>query len=410
MKYLRVAVLVAIVASFAGWAACHFGWLQNPFRKASSPSDEVSSAEAEQGFDKNGNLSQMGWLEPAGAILNIHGPMGDRLDKLSVVEDADVEKGQTLALLDSRRVKELQRDTLDCQLREATLRMNAESRVADVHIRTAELGMKKVRLKEVEAKYLGKRINLLEANLALATKDYERLGKLRGRTMVSDQPDSLVSSDEVVSEQELDRQKLLVHRATTELEAARAELETLDVSQEPNAKAAQADYDAAVAGKELAASSVPIQSLENRRKIAQAELDLTEIKAPCKGRVLKIFVQEGESIGQKPILRMANVNQMVAIVEVLDVSVKRIQLGQTAVIKSNAFHKPYEAGLNGEVISIGKVVNTPELKSIDPYARVDRHVIPVRIKLDEAHCVEAANFINMQVEVEIHTGVKGKNR
>ena len=410
MKYLRVVVLVAIVVSVAGWAAYHFGWLQNPLGKAPSTSGEPSSAEVEEGIDKNGVLSVMGWLEPSGGILNIQGPMGDRLAKLAVAEDVDVEKDQVLALLASRKVKELQADLLDSQIKEATLRRDSESELADVRICMAVSGQEKVKLKEVEAESLKKKITLLKDNLALAEKDYERLGKLRGRSMVSAQPDSLVSSDEVVSEQELDRQELLVHRAKTEWAVADSELTTLHESQKLSRTAAIDEYKAAVAGKKVAASSVPIESLKCQRKMAQAELDLTEIKAPSKGRILKIFVQEGESIGQKPILRMANVDSMVAIVEVLDVSVKRIKKNQKAVIKSGAFHEPYKDGLEGEVDSIGRVVNTPELKSLDPYARADRHVIPVRIKLKNAHCAEAASFVNMQVEVEIHTGVAGKSR
>jgi hypothetical protein len=57
------------------------------------------------------------------------------------------------------------------------------------------------------------------------------------------------------------------------------------------------------------------------------------------------------------------------------------------------------------VKTIGNMVKTAELKRLDPYAPVDRHVIEVRIQLDDVN--EAARLVNegatalvnLQVEV-----------
>jgi HlyD family secretion protein len=242
---------------------------------------------------------------------------------------------------------------------------------------------------------------LLADNLALAQKDLDRLSKLRAPT----DPSGL--SDEIVSEQDLERQQLVVHRAKTEMDAAKAELRSLQETRDLSLKAAEADYGAAVAAKREAVVAIPIKSLQQRLEMAKADLALAEIKAPTSGTVLKIFVRAGESLAQKPILAMGNLARMVALAEVYEVDAKRVDRSQAAIVRSPAFHAPFDqAGLQGKVVAVGRMVNTPELKSLNPFARVDRHVIPVRIELDKKDSVEAARFVNLQVDIELHTAAK----
>jgi len=200
----------------------------------------------------------------------------------------------------------------------------------------------------------------------------------------------------------LERQQLVLNRAETELAAAQADLKMLRTTQRLSLQAADAEHLTAIASKQQTISAVPIESLKKHREIAQAEADLATIAAPCKGTVLKVFIAPGESVGQKPLLRMANLDRMVAIAEVYEGDAKRVSKGQIAVIRSEAFHAPLDkTGLKGRVVRIGNTVNTPELRSLDPYARVDRHVIPIRIELDAEGSAEAAHFVNLQVEVKL---------
>ena len=48
---------------------------------------------------------------------------------------------------------------------------------------------------------------------------------------------------------------------------------------------------------------------------------------------------------------------------------------------------------------IGQLVSTPGLQSLDPLARADRHVVEVRIELDGEGSAQAANLVNLQVDV-----------
>lgn len=398
MKYLRALVLLAVVALLGGAAACYFGWLPNPLASRANPGTAGSSLDGSDPAD-SGILRIMGWVEPAGGVIDINGIPGDRLERLAVAEGEAVEKDQVLATLESRALKQQQVDLLVIQIAEATARRDAEAQLAETRIQTAKLGQDKVKLQDLQAESLQEKIRLLEDNLALAQKDLDRLSKLRAPA------DASGLSDEIVSEQDLERQQLVVHRAKTELGAAKADLRGLQETRQLNAQAAEADYGAALAGKTEAVAAIPIKSLQERLEMAKADLALSEIRAPSSGTVLKIFVRAGESLAQKPVLAMGDLARMVAQAEVYEVDAKRVERGLPAVIRSPAFHAPFDqAGLQGKVVSVGRMVNTPELKSLNPFARVDRHVIPVRIELDKKDSVEAARFVNLQVDIEIHTG------
>jgi HlyD family secretion protein len=157
-----------------------------------------------------------------------------------------------------------------------------------------------------------------------------------------------------------------------------------------------------VASKAEADAAVPVKSLEQKREMARVELSMAAIKSPFDGRVMKTFMRPGETVSQKPILRMANLDRLVAVAEVYEVDVKSVRIGQAATIRSKAFHSPKDVdGLRGKVVQIGRIVNTPELKSLNPFAKADRHVIPIRIEIAEGDCAEAAQFVNLQVDVEL---------
>jgi HlyD family secretion protein len=164
--------------------------------------------------------------------------------------------------------------------------------------------------------------------------------------------------------------------------------------------AAEADLEAALAAKKQTLSTIAVESLKKREELAQAQWDRTVLRAPIDGTVLKIFLRPGETLGPAPIMQLADRRQMVALAEVYEADVKRIQLGQKAKIMSRAFPRPHdEQGLTGTVSRIGKTIVRPELRSLDPLAQADRHVIEVRVDLDDQGDKVAADFIHLQVEV-----------
>lgn len=398
MKYARgIIILLALGAAGAGLAS-YYGWLPNPWRGNVADGNRKL---ATNNPTEEGKLRVLGWLEPAGGFIDINAIPGDRLEAPLIAEDSLVTKGQVLAHLESRALKQLQFDASESMVQEAIARRDAEVQLAETRIQTAKLGIEKVKLQEIEAEGLQEKIKLLQDNLALAQKDFDRLRALKSAPLAT----SL--SDQVVSEQEIDRQQLVVHHARTELSAAKAEAKRLTATQGLAVQAADADLKAATAAKDEARAAVPVKSLQQKQEMARLELTMAEVKAPCDGRVMKTFMRVGETVSQKPILRIANLDHMVALAEVYEVDVKQVRMGQKVTIRSKAFHAPKDRdGLRGKVIQIGRAVNTPELKSINPFAKADRHVIPIRIEIAQDDCAEAAQFVELQVDVELHGSEK----
>jgi HlyD family secretion protein len=225
----------------------------------------------------------------------------------------------------------------------------------------------------------------LTVGFALAQKDQERIKAL---------------SKGLATDQERERQALLVQQAQSELESAQALRDQLLRTNTLGMEAAKLELKAAEEAKGQLLYAIPIASLDVQRKLAQAQFDRTQLLAPCNGTILKTYVRPGETIGSKPVLQMADLEQMVVVVEVYENEVKHIRLGQQAMIASKAFQPPYDQkGLQGKVIRVGRMINTPMLKSVDPFAPADRHVVEVRVQFNSEGSKQTVALSNLQVDV-----------
>jgi HlyD family secretion protein len=305
-----------------------------PVESTSQPCQGGRSASAADGQD---GVVGMGRVEPAGGIIDVGAMMGDRLGRLLVKEGDVVKKGVPLAELESRGLRELE-------------------------LEAAALNVKKAEAAELGTAAHQQKIDLLKVSLALAQKDQERIKGL---------------SKDLASDQERERQALVVRQAATELESAQASLRQLLRANELNLSAAK---------------------LEQKR--AQATFDRTQVAAPCDGTILKTYVRPGETIGNKPILQMADLGQMIVAAEVYENEIQHLRLGQRALVTSRAFPPPSnQKGLEGKVTRIGRMINIPVLRSVDPFAPADRHVVEVRVELDKEGSRQAAALSNLQVDV-----------
>ena len=385
MKRTVAIVLLAVVLCAVGWCAFQFDGARNLFRSADRAADADSDDQKE--------VVALGWVEPAGGLIEIRGPAGDRLESLEVEEGSSVQKGQPLACLESRSLRHLELQSIESQLAEAEARHAAESKLADARITTAELAIEEAKMLDLDVQAQQKTIDVLRANLQLAQNDLRRLEGL---------------SEDLVSDQERERQALVVQQAEAELSAAQTMLQKTSKSLNLSVEAARAELLATETSKDQVLTSIPVGSLEKRRDLARKQWEQTVIEAPCRGTILKIFVRPGESIGMGPLLQMADLERMVAVAEVYETDVKRVHPGQTALITSRAFKPPYDRrGITGKVCQIGRSFATPGLENPDPLARVDRHVVEVRVELDEEGSKATADFSNLQVDV---TFLPGRDR
>ena len=157
-----------------------------------------------------------------------------------------------------------------------------------------------------------------------------------------------------------------MERAKAEWEAAEKILKQDQLGVALAVKAAQAELDAALAGKQVAISSIPQQSLEKKLELAKARWERSVLNAPSDGTVLKVFMRQGELVGTMPILQMADLDRMIVIAQVYETDIKRLHVGQNAVVTSKSFLSPYDQqGLHGKIIRIGSIISQPTLKDLE---------------------------------------------
>jgi HlyD family secretion protein len=126
-----------------------------------------------------------------------------------------------------------------------------------------------------------------------------------------------------------------------------------------------------------------------------AELERTFVRAPFAGRVIDVLRRPGELVGTEGVLELARIDQMQAVAEVFEADVRRVAVGQKARVRSSAFAQD----MTGTVTRIRPKVQKLDQIGDDPVARKDARIVEVEVRLDNSRA--AANFTNLQVEVEI---------
>ncbi|WP_432737466.1 efflux RND transporter periplasmic adaptor subunit [Maridesulfovibrio sp. FT414] len=154
----------------------------------------------------------------------------------------------------------------------------------------------------------------------------------------------------------------------------------------------QADRKFKETAAQLKASRAEIQSQAN-------QLGHIDIIAPVSGTVLKIYARDGESVPwNKGVLAMGITDHMMAVAEVYEDDIRKVQPGQRAIITSKAL-----AGeLMGTVERIGVMVDRPSDFSANPAENTEARVIKVHIRLDDPRKVEA--LTGLLVHTVILTG------
>jgi HlyD family secretion protein len=325
-----------------------------------------------------------GRLEPTGGVIAVAVPGADRLAEVKVKEGDFVEKNEILALLESQTDRQAERDLADRQLQEAKERLAAVTAALSTQIEEARIHLQQVQVGEpLDIQAQETKVGSLEEQLGSAEHKLARLERIH-----SQKPDS-------VPQQELEDKQLLVSQARAELRAARSQLKKINSVHELNVRAAHAQVETLKAGLERAQKEIPLQSLEASLKVAEERLKHTVLRAEKSGQVLKVVAHPQEVVGMQPLLLLGDTRHMMAIAEVYETEVRRLQQGQTATIESLAL----KSSLKGTVTQVGRMVARNSAFDIDPAADTDRRVVEVKIELEKSE--QAASFVNLQVEVTI---------
>ncbi|BAZ26041.1 HlyD family secretion protein [Kalymmatonema gypsitolerans NIES-4073] len=132
---------------------------------------------------------------------------------------------------------------------------------------------------------------------------------------------------------------------------------------------------------------------------AQAQLNLSYLKAPISGEILKIHTKAGESMSANGIAEIGRTDQMMVIAEVPEDSIGKVRLGQRATITSD--NGAFSGELQGTVAEIGRKIGKKDVLNTDPAADVDARVVEVKIALTPQDIERVAGLTYAKVVIDI---------
>jgi HlyD family secretion protein len=372
------------------------------------------------------SVTALGRLEPQGEVIKIAASTsGSRVAQLLVKQGDLVKKGQVIAVLDSR-------DRLQAELEQAKEQVKVnQSKLAQVKAgaKTGEIGAQQSTIQRIEAQLNGDRqtqqatidrleaqlagdiasqkasIRKLEAELANAKAEYQRYQQLSKEGAVSASIYDSKGLTLETSRQQLAEAKANLERTerTTrqQIKEAKAALERIERTGQQQINEARSTLNkvAEVRPVDVQTSQAEVNSAIAAVKKAQAELALAYVRSPRDGQVLKIHTWDGEIVGNNGIVELGQTNQMVAVAEVYETDVKRLKIGQKAIITSGAF----TGEATGKVKEIGLQIYKNNVLNTDPTAATDARIVEVKIQLDPASSLKVQAFTNLEVTVAIKT-------
>ncbi len=136
------------------------------------------------------------------------------------------------------------------------------------------------------------------------------------------------------------------------------------------------------------------EALAERSKL-QRELELTELRAPIDGQVLRLHARVGERPGDDGVMELGDSDAMQALVEVYESDIDRVRLGQPVRLTSE--NGGFQGSLRGQVVRISPQVRQREVLSTDPTGDADARIVEVRVALDPADAQRVRQLTGLKV-------------
>ncbi|MEM9923164.1 MAG: ABC exporter membrane fusion protein [Cyanobacteria bacterium P01_D01_bin.50] len=336
-------------------------------------------------------ITALGRIEPEGEVIQLSAPSsvsGLRVEKLLVNQRSKVKAGQVVALLEGYISA-----TVNVQQALDRVRV-AQAKLAQVKAgaKTGDIDAQKATIASLEAQLQGEiatgnaTIARLEAELDNAQTEYNRYRKLYQQGAVSasiaDNKRLQVSTFQQQLNERVAALKRSVNTLQNQIREARARLDSIQEIRPEDVQLAQAEVKSSMSAVDK----------------AKAEKELTLLKSPITGTVLKINTKPGEVVSSQGIMEIGKTNQMYVVAEVYQTDIQKVRLGQKAFISSTAF----PSKLKGTVSEIGLQVDRQKILNINPGADTDRRIVEVKIRIDELEDNKLVmGLTNLQVDVAI---------
>lgn len=336
-----------------------------------------------------GEIHAQGKLMPARGIARLSGLPGDRVESVLVRAGQKVKADDPLAIMQSQKVRSLELEALELKIREAEVAFQARLRELQIAIQSADAKVQAAKQFEtLAATQKNQSIQSLRQVDALA-EQVLRLRRLR--------EDPLTRA--AVGAIELETKELEVEKARLQAEQAVQAAEHQIEQSKLQTKTATEAYLAAKETWEETQKNSPTLSLEKQAEVLRLQGAESTLRAPYDAIVLQVLTERGERTTTLPVVEIADVSKMVCIAEVYEADVPRIQVGDVATIRSSAL----TSELRGTVARIDRVVGAAQLRSPNPMARSDFRAIGVWIEIDPSQTEQAADRIQLQVDVTIRS-------
>lgn len=335
-------------------------------------------------------VTALGRLEPEAEVIHLSAPLaldGDRVAQLLVKEGDRVKAGQVVAILDSLDHLQDARSQAEEQVSFA----GAKLAQVKAGAKSGEIQAQEATIARLQAERAGEiatqnaTIARWESEVRNARAEYSRFQQLY--------------REGAIAASNLDSKRLVFETAQAQLNEARAKQNQTADSLQAQLSEARATYRriAEVRPVDVLAAQTEVNTALAALKRAKTDLEQVYVRAPMTGQLLKIHTRAGEKISDSGIADMAQTAQMVSVAEVYQTDIGKVQLGQLAVITSQAF----SGELRGTVSQIGLQVNQQKVFSNQPGENLDRRVVEVKIRLTSEDSKRVAGLTNLQVQTAI---------
>ncbi len=350
----------------------------------------VKISQSAQTIPLNKKVTALGRLEPATEVVQLSAPValdGDRLAQLLVKEGDRVKAGQVVAIFDSRdRLQDELR-----QIQEQVKLTQAKLNQVKAGAKTGEIQAQQATIMQLQAEITGSiatqtaAIARWQSEVRNARAEYARFQQLYHQG--------------AIAASNLDSKRLVAETAQAQLNEAIATKNRTVASLQAQLSEAKATLNriAEVRPVDIQAATIEVETAIAAVKHAQTALEQAYVRAPITGQILKIHTQPGEKLSDNGIADLAQTDQMIAVAEVYQTDIGKVQIGQQAVITSQAFL----GELRGVISQIGLQVNRQNVFSNQPGENLDRRVVEVKISLNSADSKRVAGLTNLQVQTAI---------
>ncbi|MBD2355318.1 ABC exporter membrane fusion protein [Tolypothrix sp. FACHB-123] len=337
-------------------------------------------------------ITALGRLQPEGEITYLSAPNsinGVRVEKLLIKEGDKVQAGQILAYLEdyNRATAALQQALDKLQVAKAQLaQVKAGAKTGDIDAQKAAIVRLESQLKgDVAAQEAT--IARIQAQVENAKTENDRYQKLYKQGAIAASVADSKALQLKTTQQQLEEAEASLKRtkdtAQSQIQQAKSQLNSVKEVRPVDVELAQTE----------------VKSAQTAVKQAKADQDLTYIKSPIDGTILKIHARTGEVIATSGFAEIGNISQMYVVAEVYQTDIQKVRKGQKVTITSPAI----VGKLKGTVEEVGWQVDKQSIFSLNPGADTDRKIVEVRICIDDpADSAKVSRLTNLQVDVAIN--------